>query len=381
MKKLTTIIAAVALFCATAANAQDNKEAEPYNFLGVQVGAQATLTHYDIPSLITPQFAIQAGRYFNDKVGARLHIMGGKVKGGFQASRFPFLATDMEYSFTDITGDLDLLVNLKKCNKITWYGVVGVGVNYTWGTDEFNSVIANSNNGNYYVGPILCDNKHASFNGRLGTGIEYQMSDALAFNVEAQANYKNDQFNYKFNDKCDWQVALLVGLTYKFGKCQKKVVAPVVAEPVYATRIDTVWYDDTQYKAEPVPEQIQRDIHYAICQHDPVDPVKVKEIADFVKTHKDVKVSVTGYADKGTGNPTINMGYSKQRAEAVANALREAGVPADIMTVDWKGDTVQPFAENDANRVAITVASGMGEKKVPVVTKKFRTEEVRYQVQ
>jgi len=379
MKKLTTIIAAVALFCATAANAQENKDEEPYNFVGVQVGAQATLTHYDIPSLITPQFAIQAGRYFNDKVGARVHIMGGKIKSGFQASRFPFLSTNMEYSFTDITGDLDLLVNLKKCSKITWYGVVGFGVNCTWGTDEFNSVISQSNGGNYYVGPVQCSDKHSSFNGRLGTGIEYKLNDMLGLNVEAQANYKNDQFNYKFNDRCDWQLALLVGLNFKLGKKAPKV-APV-AEPVYATRVDTIWYDDTQYKTEPVAEQIERDIHYAICQSDPVDPAKVKEIADFVKSHKDVKVTVTGYADKGTGNAKINMGYSQQRAEAVANALRDAGVPADIMTVDWKGDTVQPYAENDANRVAITVASGMGEKKIPVVAKKFRTEEVRYQVQ
>lgn len=56
-------------------------------------------------------------------------------------------------------------------------------------------------------------------------------------------------------------------------------------------------------------------------------------------------------------------------------------VPADIMTVDWKGDTVQPFAENDENRAAIVKVSGETEQKYPVTIKKFRTEEVRYQVQ
>jgi OOP family OmpA-OmpF porin len=56
-------------------------------------------------------------------------------------------------------------------------------------------------------------------------------------------------------------------------------------------------------------------------------------------------------------------------------------VPASIITTSWKGDTVQPFAENDKNRVAITVANGTGEKQEKVITKKFRLEEVRYKVQ
>ena len=58
-----------------------------------------------------------------------------------------------------------------------------------------------------------------------------------------------------------------------------------------------------------------------------------------------------------------------------------AWVSSDMITVDWKGDTVQPFAENDENRVAITVVSGKAEKKEPVTVKKFRTEEKRVRIQ
>ena len=74
------------------------------------------------------------------------------------------------------------------------------------------------------------------------------------------------------------------------------------------------------------------------------------------------------------------MKYSKKRAEALTDALVKAGVPAEIITTEWKGDTVQPFADNDANRATITVASGIGEKKEKVVTKKYRLEEKKVRV-
>ena len=50
------------------------------------------------------------------------------------------------------------------------------------------------------------------------------------------------------------------------------------------------------------------------------------------------------------------MTYSKQRAENVAKALKNAGIDAGRIIVDAKGDTVQPFSENDKNRVTIAVA-------------------------
>ena len=50
------------------------------------------------------------------------------------------------------------------------------------------------------------------------------------------------------------------------------------------------------------------------------------------------------------------MMYAKGRAENVAKALTAAGIDAARITVDAKGDTVQPFAENDMNRVTIAIA-------------------------
>ena len=108
---------------------------------------------------------------------------------------------------------------------------------------------------------------------------------------------------------------------------------------------------------------------------------KVEKIANFIKANKNCKVKVTAYADKGTGTPQLNMKYSKERAEKVVKALIDAGIDKNIITSEYKGDTVQPFSENDKNRVAIVVVSGEKTDKEKVVNKKFRTEEVKYKVE
>jgi len=390
MKKITKYAAAVALLCgvSTAAMAQDNKEEfKPYWFAGVQGGVQTTFTNYNSLKMLTPQFALQVGRWFAPEFGARLHVMGYDQKGGIAEGQFGL--DKQTYKFKACTADIDFLFNMsnilcpqRSCKDFNWILLAGFGSNYSWDYDEFKTLAYNndflSNHPAYH--DQVCGTKHSTFNGRLGTAFEYDVTNSLSLNLELQANYKNDLYNLKTNDKNDWQAAAFIGVTFKIGKA-KKAPAPVQeVEPVYETRVDTVWYDDTSYKTVEAEASLRRDIHFDIRKNDPISQQTVSEIVDFVKNNKDVKVTVTGYADKGTGNKRVNMKYSKKRAEALTDALVKAGVPADIITTEWKGDTVQPFADNDANRATITVASGIGEKKEKVVTKKYRLEEKKVRV-
>ena len=68
------------------------------------------------------------------------------------------------------------------------------------------------------------------------------------------------------------------------------------------------------------------------------------------------KVAITGYADKETGNPRINMTLSEKRAKIVADALKAKGIAADRIVTDFKGDTVQPFRVPEENRVSVCIA-------------------------
>lgn len=390
MKKITKYAAAVALLCgvSTAAMAQDNKEEfKPYWFAGVQGGVQTTFTNYNSLKLLTPQFALQFGRWFAPEFGARLHVMGYDQKGGIAEGQFGL--DKQTYKFKACTADIDFLFNMsiilcpqRSCKDFNWILLAGFGSNYSWDYDEFKTLAYNndflSNHPAYH--DQVCGTKHSTFNGRLGTAFEYDVTNSLSLNLELQANYKNDLYNLKTNDKNDWQAAAFIGVTFKIGKA-KKAPAPVQeVEPIYETRVDTVWYDDTSYKTVEAEASLRRDIHFDIRNNGPISQQTVSEIVDFVKNNKDVKVTVTGYADKGTGNKRVNMKYSKKRAEALTDALVKAGVPAEIITTEWKGDTVQPFADNDANRATITVASGIGEKKEKVVTKKYRLEEKKVRV-
>ena len=106
-------------------------------------------------------------------------------------------------------------------------------------------------------------------------------------------------------------------------------------------------------------EPIRRDVFFLINKTDirATEAQKVKDIADYLKKYPKAKVVVTGYADAGTGNDKINDRLAAQRADVVVKAQKEQyGIAADRISYDSKGSRVQPFAENDLNRVSICIA-------------------------
>ena len=358
MKRFINIAVAVALLfgVTTAAAAQSVEDNYPYNFITVQGGVQGTFTNYDFTKLITPQVAISAGRYFNSKVGARAHFQGWQVKGAIADT----------YTFNAITGDLDLLLNMSNIlnptrlsDKFDWVLLAGFGVNYGWSFDEFNR----QNRATYFVqNPELCGTKHSTYNGRFGTQLNYNINEKLALGLEIDANYKNDEFNLKRNYNPDWQVAALIGLTFKLGK-KKAAPAPVIVEepaPVVEPEPEPIVEPEPAPAPEPEPvviedEPLKETFFYNIRLSDPEPDAMLNKIVNWCNKYPQKGITVKGYADRGTGNPRINVGYAKARAEKVAKALQEKGVSADRMEVTSYGDTVQPFEENDQNRCVIVV--------------------------
>ena len=83
----------------------------------------------------------------------------------------------------------------------------------------------------------------------------------------------------------------------------------------------------------------------------------IKEIVAWMKAHPTATATITGHADAGTGNPTINAKYAADRAAAVKQALVKAGIDAKRLSSDSKGDTVMPYGDNEKSRVAIVIAA------------------------
>ena len=85
--------------------------------------------------------------------------------------------------------------------------------------------------------------------------------------------------------------------------------------------------------------------------------ISVYNTAEYLKSNPNATVEIVAYADRQTGTPDYNMKLSERRAKAVADALiSQYNVDSSRISLEWKGDTVQPYAENDWNRVAIFIA-------------------------
>ena len=177
------------------------------------------------------------------------------------------------------------------------------------------------------------------------------------------------------NNADDWMFTAMLGLSFRFGykykHCEKKAEPVVVPEPVPVVEPEpkpepkpVVVEKKPEPKIVTVKEQLHEEIFYVICKSDPeVGKRQMQKVADFMKRNPNAKVSVVGYADKGTGNPKLNIGYSKQRAEKCKAELVDAyGCDASRISVDYKGDTVQPFDENDKNRCVIIDGDGSHEE-------------------
>lgn len=110
-------------------------------------------------------------------------------------------------------------------------------------------------------------------------------------------------------------------------------------------------------KPQPVvqPEPLKETMFYEIRLSEPTAESTLNKIAAWCNKYPAKNITISGYADRETGNAETNAGYAKARAEKVAAALQEKGVAASRMTVRSYGDTVQPFSENDKNRCVIVV--------------------------
>ena len=137
--------------------------------------------------------------------------------------------------------------------------------------------------------------------------------------------------------------------------------------------------------------RLHKEVFYAIRMSDnDLRGTTLREVAEFMKTHEDVNVSVVGYADKGTGTAEQNKMYAQRRAQQFKNDLVAVyGADGSRIKIDSKGDTVQPFAENDKNRCVIVDCIGYEpQPKQPVViqqvvapTAKDNADEQRRQYQ
>ncbi|MCR4958198.1 MAG: OmpA family protein [Prevotella sp.] len=368
-KRLMTLAASMLLLGGTASAQEQSWQS--FSYVEAQGGLQLTSTNAPMDKLMMPTAALSFGHYFTPVVGARLHVNAWQSKSGFKD-------LDKYYKWKYVTPSVDLMLNLSNLfcqNQDRFLNVIllgGVGLNYAWDNDELKDLGMAPQRI-----PLAWDDNRLSHNLRAGLRFETNQSKPLGLSLELNANSLDDRFNSKVNDQDDWQFTAMLGLNFRFGYKGKKEVHIPVTRQIEETIWEEVPVVKKVKKTQPYeiekPVQLHKEVFYDIRVSDNVDPSVIQaEVADFMKKNPQSKVTIVGYADKGTGNARLNKMYAQRRAETFKKDLIEKhGVNPDMLIVDSKGDTVQPFPDNnDKNRCVIIDAEGK------MTVKEFREIEV-----
>ena len=357
MKMKKYLLAAALVLTGAAAQAQETDAFKSHWFLQLQAGGAYTLGEADFDKLISPAAQVAVGYQFTPAWALRLGVNGWESKGGFK--------NNDTFKWNHITPALDVKFNL--VNAIAGYDptrvfgfdiIAGVGANIGWNNKDVCD---------YLTTPVQHPNLTEIWSGtkvrpvgRVGLDFDFNVSRRVSLNLEGMSNFTSEPYNSKRKHEkksLDWYFSAMLGLKIKLGSLTPAAapVPVVVEEPAPAPVVREVT------KPQPTPARVaemQTEVFYYIRQTAIRDDQrgKVTNLINFLKANPETRVTVTGYADVETGNPRVNLRYSQQRAEGVAKALTEAGINAARITVDAKGDTVQPFSENDKNRVSICIA-------------------------
>jgi outer membrane protein OmpA-like peptidoglycan-associated protein len=354
----------------------------PYWYIQLQGGAQYTLGEIDFSDLLSPNVQVAVGRQFSPVFGARLAVNAWQSKAGIEAGN-----TTYKWNWKYVAPGIDLTFNLSNLfcgfnpNRIFNFSVFGgLGANIGW-DNQINDI--NAAAAALYPKTVAAtgasentayawDGTKVRLFGRAGVAADFKINDKVSLGLEVNANTLSDRYNSKKAGNWDWYFNALAGVKINLGSTYstRTIEAPKVPEKVIERVIERV-------VEKPVPQQVveptravaekkeaedtkfRRDIFYLKPGKTWIDKSeyhKVKEVADYMKEHPNCTVEVTGYADRGTGNPKINNNLSQRRAQAVANMLiRNYGIKKNRIKVDFKGDTIQPFAKEIENRVAIAI--------------------------
>lgn len=345
--------------CATTKEAQEyGYYAQPYGFVQIQGGVN---TIFSPGKQFNPTFSIAGGYMFSPAIGARLHVNGYEAKNGFGS-------IDDTYKFKYVNTDFDILLNLTNLfrktrhNAVDLYLVAGTGLLYAWDNKEFNAITASKNVAEDHSNAWGKGKTHKdvfSNNMRAGLMLDFNLAKNWSLGAEVDINHVSDRFDSKWSNSCDWYGTAQLSLTYKFGhkKCEKPAPAPEPApKPVVAVPAAPVAAPapKPEPKVEPVKEEPLHEVMtFAIRESCPLSDAVINKCKAWLAKYPNKNLTVSAYADKGTGNAKLNMKYSEQRKQSVVKGLIEAGIPAERIDAKAYGDTVQPFAENDANRCAI----------------------------
>ncbi|MDR1884208.1 MAG: OmpA family protein [Prevotella sp.] len=339
-------------------------------FIGLGAGGNVVIGDSngdaDLLNRVTVAPTIQVGKWYNPYIGGRVKFQGGSLHNFFNN------ATGMLHNkYFGVEADVlwDVTNYLGKYNEKRLYSFIPyVGIGGALGWD-------------YKLG----DKEHPGGNQKnftINAGIinKFKFSERLALDIDLSAALLKEAFNHGGTKSYDGLAAASASLVLKVGK-KTDFSEALLMEPLLEdlnNQINKLRQENDRLRNQKPTEVIKEVVkdcpkcpeveaknsfvsnvvffRIGSAVIDKGQEVSIFNTAKYLQDNPGSKVEIVGYADKKTGTTTINNRISEKRAKNVANALiKKYNIDSNRVIVEWKGDTVQPYAENAWNRVAIFV--------------------------
>lgn len=324
---------------------------------------------------MTPALDISLGKWFTPTLGFRAQYAGLSAKGvttNNTLARFVEGASteytglyDEKFSFFNLHGDVlwnasNALAGYREDRTWDFIPFIGAGYARSWKDG---------------VNPVF---KEVGYNVGLLNNI--RLSEAVDLNLEFRVLLVNGRFDgHKIGQGIEEVPSLTVGFGYNFAKRNFDKPAPPIV-PDYSpytkkigeleaqladkdAKAKQLANDLDKVKNAPAKVVVEKEVLvpavtvlFKLGKYD-INEREMLNIQNFAEAIKKVpgKVyTIMGIADKQTGTSKKNQALSEMRAKQVYDALvNKFGVDPNMLKLDPKGDSYQPYGKPHLNRVAI----------------------------
>lgn len=316
----------------------------------------------------TAAYSVGFGKWFTPYLGFRTSFIGGSLHWdsiNFCKAKYVTGNVDLMWDMFNTFGG----VNPSRVFSIVPF--VGVGGSFQWDfKGQGENIIDNDQKkkSNQWTLPVSA-----------GLQLRFRLSRYVDFFAEGRANFHGDNFNNTaWGEPVDVNITAIGGFSFNLGGVNFKSYNPcdytdyinslngqvndlraaLVASNAALAAAEAqlpcpeVVEQVTVVEAAPLMSTVRFTINSARIRN--TEKVNVYNIAKWMKENPGQNVAIVGYADANTGTSDYNLKLSKRRAQAVYDMLvNEYGINADRLTMNAEGSSVQPYDENNWNRIVI----------------------------
>lgn len=318
----------------------------PHWFVTAQVGAAYDVGEAKFQDLISPSAQLALGYKYNPLLSTRFTLSGWQARNKYSYPEASYKWNFIQPSFDAMLDLTSLFFGWNPDHVANVYAFAGLGVAYSFNNDD--AVKANERYGIDFQ--KLWEKNRWNPVVRAGIGADFRINDRFAISTEVNANMLPDHFNSKLgkSDNRDWHFNALVGLKVTIGKNHG------YTEPIY----ETIQQPQPEPQFVDVPiEKISFNVNiYFLINQSIIRANQIQKLTQllrYLNEHPRAFIRLSGYADKDTGTPEINMRLSRERAQVVSKYLQDEGIQEWRIRRFAKGDRVQPFDIPEDNRVCI----------------------------